>query len=321
MKHRSMKAKIQFFPITMFAIIMGLSGLTIAFEKFLQLNWLPEGLFIGMLYFTTGIFIITSIMYILKTILFFNDVKADFNHKIKINFFSAITISLILLSVVYKEFQPGISKVLWWTGVIAHTFLMLYTISFWIRHNFEIQFMNPAWFIPVVGNMLVPIAGVIYMPVSFSYFYFSVGFFFWIILFAIFMNRAIFHQQLPQRFIPTLFILLAPPAVGFLSYMRITGEFDLFAQFMLNIAFFFLLLIIFLAKSFKKLKFFISWWAFTFPLTAITVASAVAFQSTHLEIYKYLAFILMGVASLTILFVGIITVREMLKGEIFVAEE
>jgi tellurite resistance protein TehA-like permease len=39
----------------------------------------------------------------------------------------------------------------------------------------KIHFMNPAWFIPVVGNILIPIAGVEYMPKAFSFFYFTVG--------------------------------------------------------------------------------------------------------------------------------------------------
>ena len=146
---------------------------------------------------------------------------ADFKHRIRINFFSAISISLLLISVAMMAYWPFLSLILWWVGVILHTVLMLYTISYWIQHNFEIQTMNPAWFIPVVGNIIIPVAGVEYMPKAFSFFYFAIGFFFWIILFAIFLYRAIFHNQLPQKFLPTLFILIAPPAVGFISYLRI----------------------------------------------------------------------------------------------------
>jgi len=317
-----MKNRLQFFPPTMFAIVMGLSGLSIAASKFHQLDWLPQGFYLVMTYITSLVFITIAGLYFMKTLLYFQEVKKDFKHKIKINFFSAITISFLLLAVVYKDLNENISVSLWWIGVISHSILMLHTIAFWIRNNFEIQFMNPAWFIPVVGNIIVPVAGVDYMPVSFSYMYFSIGFFFWIILFAIFLNRAIFHQQLPQRFIPTLFILIAPPAVGFLSYLRINGgEFDLFAEFMLNIAYFFLALIFFLGKSFKNLQFYISWWAFTFPLTAITIASAVAYQHTQLFIYQLLAYILAGVAINVILFVSAKTINYIRKGLICLEEE
>jgi tellurite resistance protein len=181
--------------------------------------------------------------------------------------------------------------------------------------------MNPAWFIPVVGNILIPVAGVEYLPQAFSFFYFAVGFFFWIILFAIFLNRAIFHHQLPQKFIPTLFILIAPPAIGFISYIRITQSWDSFAVFMLFMAYFFVALLLFLYKSFRSLQFFISWWAFTFPLMAITIASVVAYQVSNQVIYKYFAFILLGLAVFTVAFVAWKTIGKIRHGELCVNED
>lgn len=316
-----MSEKIKFFPVTMFAIVMGLSGLSIVTSKFHQLHWLPEWTYTAMLFFTSAVFVVIFSIYLIKSFLFFGEVKKEFGHRIKINFFSAISISFILLGIVFRDFNTPISRILWSIGTVVHTYLMLHTIAFWIQHNFEIKFMNPAWFIPVVGNILVPVAGMDYMPREFSMIYFSIGFFFWIILFSIFFNRVIFHDQMPQRFLPTLFILIAPPAVGFLAYLRISGSYDLFAEFMLYLGYFFLVLIFFLYKSFAKLKFYISWWAFTFPLTAITVASAVAFEKTGYALYQYVAWALGVIAATVILVVSIVTFQKMAKGEIFVEEE
>jgi tellurite resistance protein len=316
-----MKERLQYFPITSFAIIMGLSGLTIVFGKFYHMQWMPKFLYDGFLFFTTALFLFFVFTYGRKAIKYFEEVKADFNHRIRINFFSAISISFLLLSIAYMTYWPLLSLLLWWGGVLLHTIFMLYTMSFWIRHNFEIHFMNPAWFIPVVGNILVPVSGVEYMPKAFSFFFFAVGFFFWIILFAIFLNRAIFHHQLPQKFVPTLFILIAPPAVGFIAYIRIAQSWDTFAIFMLFIAYFFIALLIFLYKSFKKLQFFISWWAFTFPLMAITLASTVAFQVTQIVLYKYLSFLMFGLAVIVIAFVTLKTINKIAAKEICVNED
>jgi tellurite resistance protein len=316
-----MKERLQFFPVTAFAIIMGISGLTIVFGKFYHMQWMPKFLYDGFLFFTTVLFLFFVFTYGLKAIKYFEEVKTDFNHKIRINFFSAISISLLLLSVAYMTYWPLLSVLLWWIGVILHTIFMLYTMSFWIRHNFEIHFMNPAWFIPVVGNILVPVSGVEYMPKAFSFFYFAVGFFFWIILFAIFLNRAIFHHQLPQKFVPTLFILIAPPAIGFIAYIRITQSWDTFAVFMIFIAYFFIALLLFLYKSFRKLQFFISWWAFTFPLMAITLASTVAFQVTQIVFFKYMSFLMFGLAFLVIAFVTLKTISKIAAKEICVNED
>lgn len=316
-----MKEKLRYFPITAFAIVMGLAGLTIVFGKFYHMQWLPKIFFEIMLFSTLLLFLGISTLYGLKAMRHFEEVKVDFNHRIRINFFSAFSISIILLSIAFMSYWPFLSMTFWWVGTITHTVLMLYTIAYWIRNNIEIQFMNPAWFIPIVGNMLIPIAGVEFMPKAFSFFYFSVGFFFWIILFTIFLNRAIFHHQLPQKFVPTLFILIAPPAIGFIAYMRITQSWDSFATFMLLISYFFAILLMVLHKSFKKLEFFISWWAFTFPLMAITIASVVAYQVSHQNIFKYMSFLFISIAIFTISFVAWKTIGKIKQGEICVNED
>ena len=300
---------------------MGLSGLTIALGKFYHMQWIPKVFQDISLFFTFGLFLLFIVVYGRKTIKYFDEAFADFSHRIRINFFSAISISFLLLSIAFMAYWPFLSLLLWWIGVLLHTYLMFYTISFWVQRNIDIKFMNPAWFIPVVGNMLVPIAGVEYMPKAFSFFFFASGFFFWIVLFVIFMNRAIFHHQLPQKFLPTLFILIAPPAIGFIAYIRITQSWDSFAVFLLFMAYFFVILISFLYKSFHKLKFFISWWAFTFPLMAVTIASVVAYQISNQDLFKYLSFVFFFIALAFMGFVIWKTAEKVKTGEICVKED
>lgn len=316
-----MKEKLQHFPITSYSVVMGLSGLSIVLGKFYHMQWLPKIFYDSTLFFTFALFLAITFLYGLKTIKHPEEVKADFRHRIRVNFFSAISISFILLSIAFMTYWPFLSLTFWWTGTILHTYFMLHTIRFWIQHNFEIQFMNPAWFIPVVGNILIPVAGVEYMPKAFSFIYFAIGFFFWIILFAIFLNRAIFHHQLPQKFIPTLFILIAPPAIGFIAYIRIAQSWDSFAMFLLFVAYFFVALLLFLYKSFRKIQFFLSWWAFTFPLMAITIASVVAYQVSANTVYKYLSFIHLVIALVIVILVSWKTIEKIRKGEICVEEE
>lgn len=316
-----MKERLQFFPITTFSMVMGLTGLTIVFYRFAEMNFLPMVLYRVGLVFVSLLFVFLTITYIRKAFSHFGQVKTDFGHPIRINFFSAFSISLLLLAMAYLPVFPQVSAVLWWGGVVVHTFLMLHTISFWIQHNFEINAMNPAWFIPVVGNMLVPIAGVEFMPAIFNLFYFAVGFFFWLVLFTLFLNRAVFHSQMPEKLMPTLFILIAPPAVGFISYFRISGNFDLFAQFLLMLTYFFLALLLFLRKNFYRLPFYLSWWAFTFPLTAATLASVMAFHQTHLAFFRIMAFVLLVVSVLTIAMVTWKTLVKVKRGEICVNED
>lgn len=312
--------RIKYFPIMMFAIVMGLSGLTIVYQK--AAVWLGYPSIIASLltFFVTAIFLMIALLYGLKILFYFEEVKHEFSHPIRINFFAAASISLLLLSIVYQPIHLGIAQIFWYVGAILQTFLTFYTISFWINKNMEIVHSNPAWFIPIVGNVIVPIGGSGFVDLHILIYFFSIGIFFWVVFLPIIVNRIIFHHQLAQKFLPTLFILIAPPAVGVVSYLKITEEFDLFASFLYSIALFFSFLLLFMIKNFLKLQFFISWWAFTFPLAAMTIASLAAYHQTHIPFFNTLSIIFLIVSTFVIAFVGYKTLCYIFKKEICIAE-
>ena len=304
----------------MFAIVMGLSGLSIAYQKAAQLFHLPTLIPAFLALLTSLVFVAIVSTYLLKFLKYPQQVKAELNHPVRINFFAAFPISLLLLSVMFHDIHIQVATVLWWIGMVLQGYLTFYTISYWINRNLEIQFSNPAWFIPIVGNVLVPVGGIDIVNHNFLMYFFSVGMLFWIILSTIIINRIIFHHLLASKFMPTLFIFIAPPAVGTIAYVKLTGEFDLFASFLFNIGLFFTLLLIFMYKNFIKLEFFISWWAFTFPLTAMTIASILAYHETGSVFCYYAASGLLTLATLVVSFVAYKTVYHMLKKEICVIE-
>ena len=309
------------FPVMMFAIIMGISGLTIVFEKAHEIFGIPSFIGIGLLLFDVVIFLTIGILYISKIIKYFEEVVKEFNHPIRINFFATVSISFLLISIAFEPVSQDLSYYCFIIGMILQTYLTFRTISFWIEKNLELNHANPAWFIPIVGNVLIPVVGINFVDTNLLMYYFSIGLFFWIVLTAILINRIIFHHQLAGKFIPTLFIFIAPPSIAFMAYIKMNGgEFDMFASSLYNLALFFTFLLIFMYKKFLNLKFFISWWAFTFPLTAVTIASMLAFKLTHLIVYKYFGYLFMIIATVVILFVAIRTVQHMLKGEICIEE-
>ena len=313
--------RLKFFPIMMFAIVMGLSGLTIVFQKSQEILGFGGAISNVMTVLVSIVFIIISFTYIRKMIKYMGAVKKEFAHPIRINFFPASAISLLLLSVVYHPINHDISYYTFIIGAIIQTFFTFYTISFWINQNLELQHSNPAWFIPIVGNVLVPVAGAGIIDTHILMYYFSIGMFFWIVLTSILINRIIFHHQLAQKFMPTLFIFIAPPAIGFIAYIKMNGgDMDMFASLLYNLALFFTFLIFFMYRNFLGLKFFISWWAFTFPLTAVTIASMLAYKLTNIVLYKYFAYIFIVVSCLVIFLVAVTTIKNMLKGKVCIQE-
>mgnify|MGYP002740021114 CR=1 FL=1 len=139
-------------------------------------------------------------------------------------------------------------------------------------------------------------------------------------LFAVLFYRIIFHDQMPQKFIPTLFIVIAPPAMAFLDYVKLTGGFDATAKIMLYVTLFFALLILFMFKSFLRLKFFLSWWAFTFPTAAASIAFLRAFEFNGIKFFLFAGAAGFAILCIFIGIVGFYTVKAMRRGEICVPE-
>lgn len=313
--------KLEFFPVPSFAIVMGFSGLAIVFHMAGHILGLNKTIALVLTVIDTALFVLIFGLYFLKFVLFFKAVKEDFLHKIRINFFAAISISVLLLAIIYKNYSVEFSFYLAGLGIVLHTMLTFYTIAFWINNNFEISHSNPAWFIPVVGNVLIPVSGSGHFAGIFLSFYFAIGMFFWLVLFTITFYRIVFHNQLPQKFMPTLFILIAPPAIGFVAYFNLTNSIDFFALSLYNLALFFSLLILFLYKNFLKLEFFISWWAFTFPVAAVSIATLLMYAQTGLKFYYYSAWVLIGTTCAIVLFVSFKTILHVKRGQFCIKED
>jgi tellurite resistance protein len=299
---------------------MGMSGLTITYQKagvWLQFPHIFGSIF---MYITTLIFIVVSAIYIIKYKKYKMAIKKEFAHPIRINFFAAISISMLMLAIIYKDVNPTVSAVFWYPGTILHFYLTMHTISSWINNNQELAHSNPAWFIPIVGNVLIPVAGIGFASNGILMYFSSVGMFFWAILFAIILNRIIFHHQLAVKFMPTMFILIAPPAVGFIAYFKMFGVIDNFAIFLFNIALFFTLLVAFMYKNFVKIKFFISWWAFVFPIAAMTIASMLMYTKTQDIWMLFLSYSMIFVVTIVVLIVTYQTIVHMNKHDICIQE-
>jgi tellurite resistance protein len=294
--------RLEYFPISFFAAVMGFAGLTIAWEKIQHTLDIDLNVNASLVGVTATVFVVLTALYTAKLVRYRNQVIEELRHPIKLNFFPAISISLLLLAIAFMPISPGISHPFWLAGTALHLGFTLFVVNVWIHHeHFEVHHLNPAWFIPVVGNMLVPVAGVPLGYPEISWFFFSIGLVFWPMLLTIIFYRVLFHHPIPDKLMPTFFILIAPPAVGFIAYLKLTGTLDSFARVLYFVALFFTLLLLTQLRRFAKLRFFLSWWAYSFPLAAVTIASLLMYDQMAGRAYLYIG------ASLLLLLTGIVT--------------
>lgn len=313
--------RLRFMPISFFAITMGLSGFAIATQRAEKILGLPGSTGVLLAWLALTVFCMLLVLYITKLLRFRDEVQHELRHPIKLSFFPTISISMILLSIAFIAPYKELSFVLFCIGVPLHLLFTLFVLSRWIdQTTFEIQHSNPSWFIPVVGNILVPIAGTEFGMIELSWFFFSIGLIFWLVLKAIIINRVIFHPPLPEKLIPTFFILIAPPAVGFIAYVKLTGGVDSFARVLFYFALFTVLLLAALYRKFYGIKFYLSWWAYSFPVAAISIATMLMYSKTNIPFFYGLATML--VSALTFVICGLLlkTVRAIREKTICVED-
>lgn len=298
--------RLKHYPITFFAIVMGLMGLTLAFHAASPLYSAAETaaqvmLWVGILAAT-----VIAVGYIAKALRYPGMVAWEWHHPVRLAFFPTITISLLLMASALSTQYPQAARAVWMIGTVGQGILTVAVINGWISHrSFEVGHLTPAWFIPAVGNVIVPVAGAEFGYIETSWAFFAAGMMFWGVLLTLVMNRLIFHDPIPGRLFPTMVILIAPPSVAFVAYVKMTGGvIDGFARVLLYAGWFFAVLVIAELPKLAKLPFALSWWALSFPIAALTIASFMFARIEHSAFHQNVGLIALIV--LVVLVLGLI---------------
>ncbi len=314
---------LQFFPVTLFSTVMGLTGWTLSWQKgaySLGVNPLVGQV---LLIVSACVLLAITTIYMFKCIQHREQVMSELAHPIQISFFPAFSISLLLLSVATYEVSVSLSHYLWLCGASLHLILTLFVMNQWIHYTrYQIQHITPAWFIPVVGNIIAPIAGVEHGHTEASWFFFSIGLLYWLVLKALVFNRILFHDPLPEKLLPTLFIMIAPPAIGFVSYVQLNeGALDNFARILYFSALFVTLLLFTQWPRFARLPFSLAWWAYSFPLAAFCIATQSMWLHTRELFFLVLGWISLILVTFVVVFLLIKTFKAISSGQLFRPEQ
>jgi len=313
----SPSTRLEHFPISLFGITMGVFGLALALRSG---GFEPVAQLVG----GSGTVILAFLlaMLLLKALRHPAALKAEWHHPVRLAFFPATSISLLLLATFLRDLAPGLAQVIWLIAAALQGVLTLVVISAWIGHRaFGPGQMSPAWFIPAVGNVVAPLAGVPLGYVELSWYFFAVGLLFWIVLLTLVFNRLIFHDPMPGKLRPTIVILIAPPAIAFLGWVQFHGgQIDAPARIFLNLGYFFAALVAVQMPAIIKLPFALSFWALTFPLAALTTASFRFAELAGSGLHRGLGLVLLGLLVITIGALGLRTIRAAMAGQICVPE-
>lgn len=247
-------------------------------------------------------------------------VRDEFASPILGSLFATIPISLLLLPVILAPFLPTVALVSWTVGTIGMAAFAWLIVDRWMGNRQQAAHATPAWIVPIVGVLDVPLAmpaigleslhGVMVAGLA-------IGMFFALPLFTLIFSRLLFEERLPDALQPTLLILVGPFAVGTSAYIATTGQIDLFAQALYGVALFLLAVLIGRLRFLGRCcPFRLTWWAVGFPLaSAASAALRVAIEYPGV-LNDCVAMGLLVLSTVVITWLGCRTVLGIVRGEL-----
>lgn len=312
-------------PIGLFGAVMGLTGLSVAWHLahavFGAPPWIADA--IGVV--AVLVFVTVLIGYAVKAATAPGAVSAEFHHPIAGSLFGTFFISLLLLPIILVPVNMPLARALWALGAIGMMVFAWVIVSRWMSDQQQIAHATPAWIIPVVGLLDIPLAvpALGFAPTPDSLLHalmvmdLAVGLFFAIPLFTLIFARLVFHPPLPDALQPTLLILVAPFAVGYSTYTVTVGTTDLFARALYMLALFLLVVLLGrLRKLGQCCPFRFGWWSVSFPLAASAIAALryAAFAPSWLS--QTIAVAALALATITIAGLLVRTFVGVARGEL-----
>ncbi|WP_343732285.1 SLAC1 anion channel family protein [Duganella sp.] len=307
-------------PVALFGAVMGLAGLALAWraahEQLGAPGWVGEGL----RWLTLLVFIVVTAAYGAKMLAAIDAVKAEFQHPVAGNMFGTALISMLLLPMLLADVSLPFARAGWVIGAVGMAAFAWLAVSRWIRGRQQVEHATPAWIVPVVGMLDVPLA----VPSlhwqglhEITLFALAVGLFFALPLMTLILSRLIFQPPMPAPQQPSLMIMLAPFAVGFSSYAITLERIDDFAQALYMLMLFMLAVLLGRLRHLPSCSpFRVSWWAVSFPLAA--TAGAALRYAAHAPgpFADGIAMLLLGLATLVIAALFLRTLLGLLRAEL-----
>ncbi|KAI3458071.1 hypothetical protein Pfo_014734 [Paulownia fortunei] len=296
------------FPISSFGICLGVSSQAIMWKalassastKFLHVS--PD-VNLVLWFISVALVLIVASIYALKVIFYFEAVRREYYHPIRVNFFFAPWISLLFLAL---GIPPSVSQTLhaslWYILMTPVCCLELKIYGQWMSGGQRrlSKVANPSNHLSVVGNFVGALLGASMGLNEGPIFFFAVGLAHYTVLFVTLYQRLPTNKTLPKELHPVFFLFVAAPSVASMAWARIQGSFDYGSRIAYFIALFLYFSLAVRVNFFRGFRFSLAWWAYTFPMTGAAIATIRYSNVVTSVVTKTLTVILCIVATLTV---------------------
>ena len=317
-------APLRFLGPAWFAVVMGLAGLALAWYRAAPLLGEPASAVALVIAAATALaFVVLLAAVALRGQRHPEAWLEDLRHPVRHPFVAALPISLLLVATLAVALlgPSPLARSAWWLGSLAQLATTVWVLARWWRGNqaggLQWAGLTPALFIPVVGNVLAPLAGVPLGHEAWSAAQFGVGLLFWPVVLVLIAVRVAVQGPWPERLRPAAFIVIAPPAVVGLGLLQF-GAPVLLAWGCWGLALFGLLWAGTQARAIAAMPFALPHWAMSFPLAALAALSLRLSEPG--TAFAMLALAVLALASLLVAALLLATVRGLREGTLLAPE-
>jgi tellurite resistance protein len=257
--------------------------------------------------------------------------EEDLKHPMRHGFVATVPVSLLLLATAGHALglTGALVQAIWWAGSLLQLWATLWVLGRWLapmpNAGTSAQAgalwpgVTPVLFIPVVGNVVAPLAGVGLGHDWWCAAQLGIGVFFWPVVLVLALTRRLAHSPIPERMLPTWFITIAPPAVIGLALLQFQAP-AWMVQGVWGIALFSLLWVGAQGKRMVGQPFGLPFWALSFPLAAFTSLTLKVGATFNIGALQTLGVLMLAITSLVVVGLALATVRGLRNGTLLAPE-
>lgn len=247
------------------------------------------------------------------------EAMAEARHPVACCFIGLIPVATMLVAVWLHGYVPAVGTALIVIGAAAQLGFSTYRSGGMMRGGRKLGDTTAVMYLPTVaGNFVSAIALSTLGWADLAKLFFGAGLFSWLAIESILTYRLYLGDELPPAIRPTLGIQLAPPVVGAVAYLAVTGgtlDWPFYAMFGYG-----LLQFLFLARLagwFSASGATPSFWAFSFGVTALGLACLRAATLAPASLFATLALPLFMFVNVFIAALFLMTLRLLWQGRLF----
>lgn len=314
--------KIPSVPAAFFGIVLGLVGLGGCWREASRIWNAPPVVGESVTAIAATVWVLLVLLYVAKWVWRRGEAVREVEDPIQCCFVGLLPVSTILLSLAALPYSYPVAAGLGIAGGAGQLWFGIYrTGQLWTGGR-DPETTTPVLYLPTVGGNFVSaiLASAFDLP-DLAALLFGAGLISWFALESVLMHRLYVHAPLAPPLRPTMGIQLAPAVIGCSAYLSLTsGPPDLIAKGLLGYGVLQALILARLMPWIRVQPFAVSYWAFTFGLTAMAF-DAMKFVERGMDgLAPPLAYATFAIANIGVAIVAVGTVSLFVRGRILPAQ-